>query len=158
MTDQPHLSEMEFNKKYAVELFNQTWALLQKPDRTEDDSEKMLQSAHASCYHWRQVGTALNQARGEWMISHVNIILGRKEASWHHAQQTLRLCQENGFGDFDLAFAYEAMARAAAMTGNTEALKKYLGLATDAGEKILAAEDKTLFQGDLEAGPWFGMR
>ena len=146
------------HKKFAVELFNQTWQLLEAPNRGEDDNENMLQSAYASCYHWRQVGTAIHQARGEWMISHVTAVLGRSEAALHHAQRTLSLCEQNGFGDFDLAFAYEAMARALAASGNRDGFARYFALAEKAAESIAEAEDKKIFSESLAAGPWYDMR
>ena len=148
----------DFHKKQAAGLFNMTWEYLEKKSRTPDEDEKMLQLAYASCYHWREVGGALNQARGEWMISHVNVILGRKEAGLHHAMRSLKLCQDNGFGDFDLAFGYEAVARALASLKDKGESDKYYKLALDAGEQIAEAEDKNIFKEQLEAGPWFGMR
>jgi hypothetical protein len=151
-------SLQEYHKKFAVDLFNQTWQFLEMENRSEDDDEKMLQGAYASCYHWREVGTALHQARGEWMISHVNAVLGRSAAALHHAKRTLILCDKNGFGDFDLAFAYEAMARALAACEDCSGYLKYFTLAQQAGEKIGKKEDKDVFSESLNAGPWFGVR
>jgi hypothetical protein len=148
----------ECHQKFAIDLFNQSWQLLELENRTEDDDEKMLQSAYASCYHWREAGTALNQARGEWMISHVNAVLGRSEAALHHAKRTLALCEKNGFADFDIAFAYEAMARALAACEDCPGYMKYFSLAQQAGEKIGKQEDKDSFSDSLIAGPWFGVR
>jgi hypothetical protein len=151
-------SPQEYHRKFAVELFNRTWQLLELELRSEDDNEKMLQCAYASCYHWREAGTALHQARGEWMISRVNSVLERSEAALHHAKRTLAICDQNGFGDFDLAFAYEAMARALAAAGNSTGYEKYFALAQEAGGKIRKKEDQITFYDSLNAGPWFGMR
>ena len=38
-------------------------------------------------------------------------VLGRPEPCLHHAQRYLDLCEENGIADWDLGFAYEALAR-----------------------------------------------
>jgi len=48
-------------------------------------------------------------------VSRVYAVLGRAEPARHHAQRVLDVCLENGIGDWDLGFAYEALARAAAV-------------------------------------------
>jgi hypothetical protein len=157
MTEETKLTLSECHKKFAIDLFNLIWTMLEKSDRTADENEKMLQMAYASCYHWREAGTAIHQARGEWMISRVNAVLARPEAALHHAQRTLDICQQNDFGDFDLAFAYEAMARSSAAGGDKEGFEKYQRLAKSAGENIKEKEDKDIFMSDLRGGPWYGM-
>ena len=37
-------------------IFNQTWTLMEKPDRTREDDDEMLHAAHASRYHWARSG------------------------------------------------------------------------------------------------------
>ncbi len=60
--------------------------------------------------------------------------------------------------DFDLAYAYEAMARAYAVSREKSKCEEYINLAKEAGEKIKAKEDRELFFSDLESGPWYNMR
>ena len=60
-------------------MFNFTWTLLEKADRTEDESEVMIKAAHASALHWLQVGKPVNFARSEWQISRVYGVLNRAE-------------------------------------------------------------------------------
>jgi hypothetical protein len=47
----------------------------------------------------------------------VYALLQRPEPCLHHGQRVVELCEENGIGDFDLAFGYEACARAHAIAG-----------------------------------------
>lgn len=72
----------------------------------------------------------------------------------------LEMCQEHNIGDFDIAYAYEAMARGLAASGQKAGCEKYLALGREAGENIqnIEPEDKDIFFGDFEAGPWFGMK
>jgi hypothetical protein len=42
----------------AAALFNRTWELIEREDRSQDDDDRMLHMAHASRYHWGNVGTA----------------------------------------------------------------------------------------------------
>ena len=158
MPEQNELSEKDWHKKFAIDIFNSIWKLLGKTFRSVEENEKMLQMAYASCYHWSIVGTAINQARGEWMISHVNIILERPDAALHHAKRSLAICEENGFGDFDIAYAYEGMARASALNSDLDNFKRYYHLADQAALQIKGEEDRKIFDGDFVSEPWFGIK
>jgi DNA-binding transcriptional MerR regulator len=140
-------------RKLGITLFNGVWELLEKEDRTEADDAQMLHQAHASCYHWMQVGTLQNRARGEWMCSHVYAVLGRAEPALFHAQIVLDICRREGIGDFDLGYAYEAMARASAVAGDTDEAHRWAELARSASTEIANDVDKEIFMGDLETLP-----
>jgi tetratricopeptide (TPR) repeat protein len=96
----------------------------------------MIHAAHASRYHWGQIGTPLKFERGEWQMSRVYSVLGRSEAAIYHAQRCLDLCTENEIADFDLALAYEGLARAYARTGDAAQSREYIELATRAAQDI----------------------
>jgi tetratricopeptide (TPR) repeat protein len=138
----------------AAQLFNETWRLLERGGRTRDD-DRMIHAAHASRYHWGQVLTATpaNLARGEWLISRVYAVLGRAEPALFHARRVLNVCQENGIGDFDLAFAYEALARASAVAGDAARAREYTDQALAAAEDVADDEDRDLVLADLETVP-----
>jgi len=59
--------------------------------------------------------------------------------------------------DFDLAYAYEGLARAHASAGHTDKAKEHYPLAAEAGEAIAEDKDKQIFMSDLVGQPWFGM-
>jgi len=145
------MTEPHGHRQLAVDLFNHTWELLDKTERTQADVYEMIHSAHASRYHWGLAGTALHMARGEWQISRVYAVLKRGEPARYHAERSLELCQENGFGDFDLAFAYEALARASFVAGEQQSVAEYLALAKEAGKKIAEKDDKDYFFSELES-------
>ena len=118
----------------------------------------MVRLAFASLYHWSFAGTEINIQRGEWMVSHVYSVLNRPEPALHHAKRCLHLTEKNKFDDFDLAYSYEAMARALFCSGNKSEGEKYFKLAEAAGKNIKQKEDRDIFQGDLKTGPWFGIK
>ncbi len=140
----------EEHKKTAIKLFNLTWTLLDKKDRTKEENDKMIHAAHASRYHWGEVGTPLEFERGEWQISRVYSVLGRGEPALHHAERCLEICKENNIGDFDIAFAYEAMARAYAVGKSKEKCEKNSELARESASKIKKKEDKEYFLSELK--------
>jgi DNA-binding transcriptional MerR regulator len=139
----------------AAQLFNETWRLMEQEDRTRDDDDRMIHTAHASRCHWGQVPTATpaHLARGEWQVSRVYAVLGRAEPALHHAGRVLDICQENGIGDWDLAFAYEALARAHAVAGDAGQAREFTDQALAAAEDISGAEDRELVLADLETIP-----
>ncbi|HZY75100.1 MAG TPA: MerR family transcriptional regulator [Jatrophihabitantaceae bacterium] len=152
MTNAPQL-DPEDERRLAAALFNGTWQLLEKPERTRTEDDEMLHMAHASRHHWGVVGQPVNLARGEWQCSRVYAVLGRPEPCLHHAQRVLDLCTEHGMGDFDLAFAYEALARASAVAGDLDRARAYTEQALAAAEAIAEDEDRELLLSDLESIP-----
>jgi hypothetical protein len=132
-----------------VDCFNYVWTLLEKADRTTEEDDEMVHAAHTSRFHWGKVGTPVNLARGEWQISRVYSELSSPEPAMYHAQRCLAICQENGIGDFDLAYAYEAMARAAAIAGHKEECDRYLVQSRAAADAIQEEENKKLVLSDL---------
>ncbi len=142
-------SEKQLHRKLAVELFNFVWNLLDKSERTAEEVDEMIHAAHASRYHWGCVGDAVNLARGEWQISRVYTVLGRAEPAHYHARRCLQICQANCIGDFDLAYAYEALARVCALENRFIECAYYLKKARAAGEMIADSEDREQFFRDL---------
>lgn len=137
----------------AVSLFNATWVLMKKADRSRAEDDTMLHMAHASRHHWGRVGTAANLARGEWQCSRVYAVLGRAEPCLHHAQRCLDICSENDIADWDLAFAYEALARATALAGDMDRARALTEQALTAAQDVKADADRQLVLKDLESIP-----
>lgn len=140
----------EQHKAIGIQLFNEVWVLIEKGDRSIEEDDLMLNSAHASLLHWRKSNPPpVNVARGEWQISRVYCLLNRAEPSLHHARRSLEICLTNGIGDFDLAFGYEAVARALMIAGKREECQKSLEDAKKAANNIQDPEDKALLLQDL---------
>jgi len=150
MQESNEMSEKEMHKKFAIDCFNLVWQLIDKKDRTREDEDKMIQAAHASRFHWGEVGKPENLERGDWQISRVYVVLGRPEPALHHAKRCLEICEKNNIGDWDIAFAYEAMARAHSIGGNKAECEYHADLAKEAGERIKEKEDKDLFFSELK--------
>jgi hypothetical protein len=127
------------HRRLGVDLFNEVWRLLESREATlaapsqgrtgsarasgHNDDDRMLHAAHASRFHWGEADEREpeNLARGEWQVSRVYVVLGRAEPAIWHARRCLEHCEQNGIGDWDLAYAYEALARAYALAGNAQA-------------------------------------
>jgi hypothetical protein len=135
-------------RKLAADLFNRAWELMEKPGRTRDEDDEMLHIAHASRYHWGVVGQPEHRARGEWQVSRMYTVLGRGEPAIAHAQRCLELCSQHDIGDWDLAYAYEALARAHKTAGHPAEVREFKKLARAAGDLIAEAEDREHFEED----------
>jgi hypothetical protein len=143
----------EQTRRLAVDLFNQVWRMMERDDRTVDDDDRMLHAAHTSRWLWGEVGEPVNLARGEWQVSRVYTVLGRPEPALHHAQRCLEICNEHGIGDFDLAYAHEALARAHALAGDRDRALASRRAAERAADQIADADDRELLDRDLGSLP-----
>jgi hypothetical protein len=134
------------HRRLGVELFNGTWRLIE----SREDDDLMVDQAHASAYHWRRAAECRpeNLARADWLLARVYALVRRAEPALHHARRCLERCETEGLRDWDLAFAYEALARAHRVAGDGEAVERYRELA--AGVEIADLEDRELLERDLE--------
>jgi DNA-binding transcriptional MerR regulator len=145
--------EPDVQRQIAAACFNRVWTLLEKETRTESEDAQMIHAAHASTYHWMQIGEPVRRARGEWQCSRVYCVLGHPEAAMFHAKKVLEICQREGIGDFDLAFAYEGLARASAVAGDTDEARRWAEMARSAATDIAEEFDRELLLGDLDTLP-----
>jgi hypothetical protein len=132
-------------RQRGVDLFNEVWRLME----SREDDDRMLHAAHASRFYWGEAEESApeNLARGEWQISRVYTVLGRSEPAVWHARRCLEHCEQNRIGDWDLAYAYEALARAHALAGNGAAAE-WKSKARAAGDAISDPEDREHFDED----------
>lgn len=151
MGTQAETLDPEAQRRLGVDLFNKTWTLMEKPDRTVADDDEMLHCAHASAYHWLQVGTPANRARSEWQCSRVYAILGRVEPALHHARRCLELVEANpdAMEAFDLPAAYEALARAHMVAGDLDETRRYAELGRAETAKIADEDDRAIMEADF---------
>jgi DNA-binding transcriptional MerR regulator len=139
------------HRRLAVDLFNRSWQLLETEARTPAQDDELIHVVHASCYHWLEVGTPANHARGENQCAHVYAALGRPEAALHHANRALELVREggDGFEDWDLATALEVLARAHLAAGNHSEGEHFARLARAELEAIADPDDREVIESQI---------
>jgi DNA-binding transcriptional MerR regulator len=140
-------------RRLAADLFNHTWELLETPERTPAQDDRMIHAAHASRFHWEQVGDATNLVAGEWQCSRVYAVLGRAEPSTYHARRALARCDEAGIAGFSRAAANEALARALLVAGDRAGAASAEADAWAAAEAIDDDEDRQIFEQDMASLP-----
>jgi DNA-binding transcriptional MerR regulator len=143
--------DRETHRRLGADLFNKTWTLMEKEPRTSEEDDAMIHCAHAAAYHWLQVGTAANRARSEWQCSRMYTVVGHPAAALHHARRCLAICESEpgALEDWDLPFAYEALARASAVAGDRDEMARCLEQARSLGAAIADDDDRALLEADL---------
>jgi hypothetical protein len=140
---------MTDHRQLGVDLFNDVWRLME----SREDDDQMLHAAHASAYHWSLAPERepKNRARSEWLCARVYAVLGRGEPALHHATRCLEITEQHADNveDWDLPFAYEALARAHGVAGDAGESRRYIELARESGESIADPEDREHFAAEL---------
>jgi hypothetical protein len=137
------------HRQLGVDLYNSTWTLLEKAERTPLETDELIHRAHASRWHWGQVGEPVNLARGEWLCSRVYAVLGRGDPAIWHARRCIEINEANGNGDWDIASAYEAMARAQLVAGDRAAAAEWKARGVAALDGVAEKDDREVIEQDL---------
>jgi DNA-binding transcriptional MerR regulator len=140
------------DRTLGADLFNKTWTLMEKTTRSPEEDDEMIHCAHASAYHWQQVGSRANRSRSEWQCSRVHVLLGQTAQALYHARRCLELVEADEDGsmeDWDLAGAYEALARAHLAAGDEAEARRYAELGREATAAIADEDDRKVFEADF---------
>ena len=142
-----HDDAVRWHRRFAVELFNRSWDLLEQPDRSPDDDAELLAAAFGSAYHWGRVGTAENRALADHQIAKAASGAGQPALALHYARRALEAIELGRLGDWQVAAAYEGMARASAAAGDVAGRDYWvqrctvaLGAVPDAADRSVVAE------------------
>jgi DNA-binding transcriptional MerR regulator len=145
-------SAMTDHRTLGVDLFNKCWTMMENPTRTPEEDDEMIHCAHASAYHWQQVGTRANRSRSEWQCSRVHVILGQIDQALYHARRCHELAaadEDGSMEDWDLPAAYEALARAHLAAGHAEEAAHWARLGREATAKVADENDRKVMEADF---------
>ena len=140
-------------RRLAVDLFNLVWELLERSGRTSAEDDRMVHAAHASRYHWGQVGGAEQIAVGEWQCARVYSVLGRAEPALHHARRCAEVAAEADLPAWLVASSHEGLARAYVAAGDRPAAAAELARARAALARVTDPEDRQVVESDLAGIP-----
>ena len=138
---------------FATEFNRQFWYILAQNPITSEDAVRLIHLAHASLLHWqhRPAYSIVQEQRGIFLLATAYTAAQQSEPAVQYAQHALHLTQQHAeqMQDFDVAYAYLAMARALALRGQLRESMEYFAMARQAGEQIKNADDKNLFLEDF---------
>jgi DNA-binding transcriptional MerR regulator len=143
------------HRQLGAGLYNRTWDLLEVEDRTADQDDELVDTAHASAWHWRQVGNEANASRAHWILSRVYAVLGRGQEALYHARRQNEIIElgGEGFEPWDAPSGAEAMARALALAGDTAGAVEWKARASQLVTAIPGAEDRAVIENDIATIP-----
>jgi len=145
----PAVIDAAVHRKLAADLFNEVWSLLEKRNRTSEEDDRMIHAAHASRFHWQDIGSPREWSIGEWQISRVYAVLRRAEPAIYHGQRALNWARDHSIGPFFIAYGYEALARAYAVAGDIDSAKKHIAEARKTATSIPDPADQKHLEDDL---------
>lgn len=139
------------HRHFSADCFNRTWTFIEKPDRTEADTEAMVLCALASLWHWTQRldCTDRNLSIGHWQVSRAYALAGQGENAMRHAQRALALAE--GSPPFYFGYAHEAIARAARVLNDRKLLADHLAAARRCAAAVTEAEERQPLEEDLRS-------
>ena len=143
----------KWHRQFGAGLFNRTWELIDKRDRSADDDAEMLLAATASRWHWGHVGGPEEIATGDWQVAHVASLLGFGDVARFFAGRNLDVAESSGWDGWRLASAHEGMARAMAASGDAEGRARHLDEARSALAREPDEEDKRVIGEQIASVP-----
>ena len=142
------IQKEDFHRQIATELFAGVFTLLDKPERTCAENDRMIHAAHASRYHWEFGGSPVNFAMGEWQCSRVHSALGQSDAAIYHGLRSLEWAEDHDLGLFHRGYAHEALARAYAGK-DSEKAAYHLRRATEIAAEMTDPDERAQLEQDL---------
>lgn len=145
----PDFDLQSAHRYFAPTAFNQAWTFLDKPERTAEDADRLLEASFASLWHWRQREDCAPRhlAVGYWQLARIYAVLGRAADAEHYGQLSLASADETQ--PFFRGYAYEALARASALAGDSRACHERLEQARYWAARVEEEDEKKGLEDDL---------
>ena len=140
------------HQEFSCDCFNQTWGLLDLKDRSEEQVMEMISTSHASLYHWRKREdcTPENLSIGLWQLARVYALANSPQEAMRHAKACLKISEDNGLSPFCMAYAHEAVCRAAVVGDDKETAKTHLASTKTHAKGVTDDHDKKLIDDDIQ--------
>ena len=150
--DKPEFDSAAAHRHWSVQTFNAAWDLIDKTERTPEEEDEMLRLAFASSWHWTQRADCAPKHRcvSYWQLSRVLALAGAAQLAARYAATSLEIATKNELGAFLAGYAYEALARAAAVAGDRAECERCLSLAHSAAQRVESEQERSLLMSDLE--------
>jgi hypothetical protein len=129
------------HKQLAMSCNNRAWELSSQA-RTPAQDREMLDAAHASSWHWAQIGTELNRMRATMLLAEVHALLGYGPSAFFFAQEMRSYFLNRDTPDWEVAFTHAIYAHAAHAAGRPDEHREAYREATRALRAIADEEDR----------------
>ena len=108
-----------WHKYFAVQANNTAWSLSESLTDISLNTE-ILDTAHASAWHWRVVGKEINHMRSVMLLALVHARMNMGPSAWAYAERMrMYFTEKNDTPDWEMAFTHTVHALAARAFGKT---------------------------------------
>jgi hypothetical protein len=141
-----------WHKRFAMSCNNRAWDLAAGPRSTAETCE-MLDIAHASAWHWSQVGTEQNRMRATMLLAEVHALAGDGASALAYAREMRSYFLGRETPDWELAFTHAICAHAAHAAGEANEHRISYGLAVQALDAIADPDERAVVARTFEQVP-----
>lgn len=112
----------------------------------------MIAASNASLFHWlnRDDCTPENLSIGLWQLARVYAVANSPFEAMRNAKDCLEVSQSHSLSPFCMAYAHEAVCRAALIDGDLETASSHLVESRKCVEEVSDANDKKFIDSDLQ--------
>ena len=149
MAKEPDFDLASAHAYFAAQCFNGAWTLIEKSDRSPDDDRRMVELNQASLYHWSQRPdcNAKSRSIGHWQAARIHALLGRVPEARRHAE--VSLAESGELDPFYRGYAYEALARTAAVAGEADEARRWIVAAEEEARAVGEPAQRDMLLADL---------
>lgn len=141
-----------WQRYFAIECNNRAWELAAK-SRTPGEDVEMLNAAHASCFHWSQVGAELHVMRAKMLLARVHTLVGNGALAMRLALEMRDYFSSHDAPAWEMAFAHAVYAHAAHVVGHLENHRVAYQNAVQALSLVKSEEERALIRETLDLVP-----
>jgi len=133
-------------RRFAMAANNEAWELLERPARSPEETDLMLDAAHAAAWHWRRVGGTAQCIRAQYLLATANAAAGTGTQAIRHAQAALASMQAAGeeIAAFDRAAVHGSCALAYALLGSSDEAQRSREEFRSAAQALTDASERDL--------------
>jgi hypothetical protein len=151
MPEEPDFDVAAAHRFFSSTCFNMAWDFIDKPNLSPAEIDEMLQLAHVSAWHWAQRPdcTRSKQSVSYWQLSRVYALARDSQRARRNAALCLKASE--GESPFLIAYAHEALARAAAIAGDHDEALAHVKQARESLVMIDDREEMELVRKDIDS-------
>jgi hypothetical protein len=132
-----------WHRRFAMSCNNRAWDLSTEV-RTPAQDREMLNAAHASAWHWEQVGSELNRMRATLLLAEVHALLGMGSSALMLAETMREYFTNRETPDWEIAFTHTIYAHAAHAAGRLAEYREAYRQATAAIGSVAKEDDRNI--------------
>lgn len=143
-------NKADLHKHYSTHCFNEAWTLMEKDDRTLEESDEMVHYAMASLFHWSKREDCLDKHKsiGCWQVSRCYALVGNLEQAERYGKLCLDFSQNESH--YFIGYAHEALARTYHLMEKTDLKNEHLKKADKLCDKLKNSDERNLLLTDLD--------